>query len=174
VITIVENNQWAYGTPVELEVPTENVADRALGYGIPGFIADGQDVFDVYDKVMLAVAHARSGLGPSIVECKTFRAFGHGDHDDDRAAKYRSPDEVEEGRSRDPIAVCKAHLLKDGTITEDEAASYMAEGKNAADAKNEDFPPSVVDYMNEGVEFAKQSGPPPAEEGAMWVFRENS
>lgn len=174
VITIVENNQWAYGTPVELEVPTENVADRALGYGIPGLIADGQDVFDVYDKVMLAVVHAREGNGPSIVECKTFRAYGHGDHDDDRAAKYRTPQEVEAGRSRDPIAICKAHLLKDGTITQAEAESYMAEGKSASEAKNEDFPPSVVEYMNEGVDAAKKSTPPPAEEGAMWVFREDA
>jgi TPP-dependent pyruvate/acetoin dehydrogenase alpha subunit len=173
VITIVENNQWAYGTPVELEVPTENVADRALGYGIPGFIADGQDVFDVYDKVMMAVAHARSGEGPSIVECKTFRAYGHGDHDDDRAAKYRPPEDVEAGRKRDPIAVCKGYLLADGTITKSEAESYMAEGKGAAEAKNEDFPPSVVEYLSEGVEFAKQSVPPPAEEGAKWVFRED-
>ena len=172
VITIVENNQWAYGTPVELEVPTDDVADRALGYGIPGFIADGQDVFDVYDKVMLAIVHARSGKGPSIVECKSFRAYGHGDHDDDRAAKYRPREEVDEGRSRDPIAICKAHLLKDGTITKEQAESYMAEGKGATEAKNEDFPPSVVEYLNEGVEFAKKSTPPPAEEGGMWVFKE--
>ena len=123
VITIVENNQWAYGTPVELEVPTEDVADRARGYGIPGYIADGQDVFDVYDKVMTAVEHARSGKGPSIVECKTFRAYGHGDHDDDRAAKYRSPEEVEHGRSRDPIAVCKRLLTVPTGMPSTSAAS---------------------------------------------------
>jgi len=172
VITIIENNQWAYGTPVELEVPTEDVADRAKGYGIPGYIADGQDVFDVYDKVMMAVEHARSGKGPSIVECKTFRAYGHGDHDDDRAAKYRSPEEVEHGRSRDPIAVCKRALLEKGMISKDEAAKYPAEGKSAAQASNDDFPPQVIEYMTEGVEFAVSSSYPPAEEGGKWVFRE--
>jgi TPP-dependent pyruvate/acetoin dehydrogenase alpha subunit len=173
VITIIENNQWAYGTPVELEVPTEDVADRAKGYGIPGYIADGQDVFDVYDKVMTAVEYARSGKGPSIVECKTFRAYGHGDHDDDRAARYRPEDEVKQGRSRDPIAVCKKYLLEKGIITQEVAESFMAEGKGASQAKNEDFPPSVIEYLNEGVEFAIKSSLPPAEEGGMWVFRED-
>ena len=174
MITIVENNQWAYGTPVELEVPTENVADRAKGYGIPGLIADGQDVFDVYDKVMEAVEYARSGQGPSIVECKTFRAYGHGDHDDDRAARYRPADEVSAGRSRDPIAVCKKYLLEKGMITKEQAESFMAEGKGAGEAKNEDFPPSVVEYIGEGVEYAIKSSLPPAEEGGMWVFSESA
>lgn len=172
VITIVENNMWAYGTPVELEVPTEHVADRASGYGIPGFIADGQDVFDVYDKVMMAVEHARSGRGPSIVECKTFRAYGHGDHDDDRAAKYRPQDEVAQGRSRDPIAVCKRALVEKGMLSQEEADRYPAEGKSASQASNDDFPPQVVEYLSEGVEFALASSYPPAEEGAKWVFRE--
>jgi len=116
VVTVIENNQWAYGTPVELECPTPDVADRAKGFGIPGFIADGQDVFDVYDKVMMAVEHARMGHGPSIVECKTFRAYGHGDHDDDRANKYRPVEDVAEVRSRDPIAVCIRALVDLGYL----------------------------------------------------------
>lgn len=174
VITIVENNQWAYGTPVEMEVPTEDVADRAKGYGIPGFIADGQDVFDVYDKVMMAVEHARSGGGPSIVECKTFRAYGHGDHDDDRAAKYRPEKEVTQGRSRDPIAVCKRYLLEKGVISAAESEMYMAEGKSAAQSSDDDFPPDVVAYLKEGVDFALKSSLPAAEEGGKWVFREDA
>lgn len=174
VITIVENNMWAYGTPVDLECPTEDVATRAAGYGIPGLIADGQDVFDVYDKVMTAVAHARAGNGPSIVECKTFRAYGHGDHDDDRAAKYRTKEDVEAGRSRDPIAICKVHLQNRGYLTKAEAKKYMAENKHATQTSDEDFPPDVVAYMSKGIEFALASPPPPAEEGAMWVFREEN
>ncbi|MFZ4509141.1 MAG: thiamine pyrophosphate-dependent dehydrogenase E1 component subunit alpha, partial [Fimbriimonas sp.] len=59
VITVIENNQWAYGTPTELSYPLEDFARRADGYGIPGYVADGQDVFDVYDKISLAVEHAR-------------------------------------------------------------------------------------------------------------------
>jgi TPP-dependent pyruvate/acetoin dehydrogenase alpha subunit len=172
VITIVENNHWAYGTPVELECPTEDVADRAKGYGMLGLIADGQDVFDVYDKVMQAVEHARAGGGPAIVECKTFRAYGHGDHDDDRAAKYRPADEIEKGRKRDPLAICREKLVALGHLTGDLATMYMAEGKGAGEVSNDDFPPDVVAYLNKGIEFAMASPVPPAEEGAMWVFRE--
>ncbi len=172
VITIIENNQWAYGTPTHLEYSLEDFARRADGYGIPGLIADGQDVLDVYDKVMTAVEHARAGNGPSIVECKTFRAYGHGDHDDDRAAKYRPKEEVEEGRSRDPIAVMKKQLVALGHMTQAEAEQHMAEGKGASEVTDIDFPEEVVAYLNEGVQFAIKSPLPEAEEGGMWVFKE--
>jgi TPP-dependent pyruvate/acetoin dehydrogenase alpha subunit len=174
VVTVIENNQWAYGTPAELEYSLEDFARRADGYGIPGLIADGQNVFDVYDKISEAVAWARSGKGPSIVECKTFRAYGHGDHDDDRAAKYRPADEVEEGRSRDPIAVMKKLMVEFGTLTPEEAKEFMAEGKGASEVTNDDFPPQVVEFLSEGVEFAVNSPEPAAEEGAMWVFKEGN
>ncbi len=172
VITIVENNMWAYGTPVELEVPTPDVADRAKGYGIPGFIADGQDVIDVYDKVAMAIEHARSGNGPSIVECKTFRAYGHGDHDDDRAAKYRPQDEVEEGRERDPIFVMKKKMIEAGMLTQKDADKYPAEFKRASEVTDHDFPSEVVEYMTEGVEHALKSELPEAGEAEQWVFAE--
>ena len=171
VVTIVENNQWAYGTPTHLEYPLEDFARRADGYGIPGLIADGQDVFDVYDKVMEAVEYARSGKGPSIVECKTFRAYGHGDHDDDRAAKYRPNDLVEVGRKRDPIAICRAALLEHGDIDAD--YGHMAEGKGSAETTNEDFPADVVAYLDRGIKAAMESPLPDAEEAAKWVFKEN-
>jgi TPP-dependent pyruvate/acetoin dehydrogenase alpha subunit len=174
VITIIENNQWAFGTPAELEYPLPDFARRADGYGIPGIVADGQDVLDVYDKVMMAVEHARSGKGPSIVECKTYRAYGHGDHDNDRAARYRSPEEVERGRSRDPIAVCRKFLVEKGFLSGEDAGKYLAEGKGADQAKDEDFPPEVVEYMKEGVEYAVKAAPPEPEEGGMWVFKENN
>lgn len=170
VITIVENNQWAYGTPVHLECPTEDVATRAKGYGILGLVADGQDVFDVYDKVSEAVDHARKGLGPSIVECKTFRAYGHGDHDDDRANKYRPTQEVMEGRGRDPIAVCRKKLIELGDLSGKEETDFWAEGKSATVATNEDFPPDVVAFMERGIQFALNSPVPNAEEGGQWVF----
>ncbi|MCH7905109.1 MAG: thiamine pyrophosphate-dependent dehydrogenase E1 component subunit alpha [Armatimonadetes bacterium] len=174
VITVVENNQWAFGTPVHLEVPTEDVADRAKGYGIPGLIADGQNVLDVYDKVTEAVEWARSGKGPSIVECKTFRAYGHGDHDDDRARKYRDAGQVQIGLSRDPISVFKNFMIEGGMLTKAEAEKYPAEFKSAMEYTDHDFPPEVVEYMTEGVEFALKSGLPEPEEAAQWVFREDS
>lgn len=172
VVTIIENNHWAYGTPTHLEYPLEDFAERAKGYGIPGYIADGQDVFDVYDKVSLAVQFAREGRGPSIVECKTFRAYGHGDHDDDRAAKYRPTSDVEAGRSRDPLAICKATLVEMGLLAQADADRYRAENKGAGDVTDDDFPKEVVDYLRIGVEFAINSPLPEANEGGMWVFRE--
>ncbi len=174
VVTVIENNQWAYGTPTYLEYSQEDFARRADGYGIPGLVADGQNVLDVYDKVLEAVDYARSGKGPSIVECKTFRAYGHGDHDDDRAARYRPKEEVEAGRARDPIAVMKRIMVERGLMTQKEAATYAAEGKSASEVSNEDFPPDVVAYLSEGIEFAINSPLPPAEEGGMWVFREEN
>ncbi len=170
VVTVVENNQWAYGTPTSLEFPLEDFARRADGYGIPGLVADGQDVFDVYDKVMEAVGWARAGKGPSIVECKTFRAYGHGDHDDDRAAKYRPADLVETGRRRDPIAICRADLLALGDISAEFGCA--AEGKGSAETTNDDFPPEVVAYLDQGIAFAMASPLPDAEEAAKWVFKE--
>ena len=172
VVTVIENNQWAYGTPTHLEYSLEDFARRADGFGIPGLVADGQNVLDVYDKIMECVTWGRSGNGPSIVECKTFRAYGHGDHDDDRAAKYRPVEEVEAGRKRDPIAVMKRIMVEKGILSAVEAEQFKAEGKSASEVTNEDFPPQVVEYMNEGIEFAVNSPLPPAEEGGMWVFKE--
>jgi TPP-dependent pyruvate/acetoin dehydrogenase alpha subunit len=172
VITIIENNQWAYGTPVHLGHATPDHADRAKGYGIPGFIADGQDMFDVYEKVMEAVDHSRRGLGPCIVECKTYRSYGHGDHDDDRADRYRPQSEIEEGRRRDPIAIAKQVMVDQGILSPAEANQYIAEGKSASEATNDDFPPEVVAFLNRGIEFAINSPLPDAQEAERWVFRE--
>jgi TPP-dependent pyruvate/acetoin dehydrogenase alpha subunit len=121
---------------------------------------------------MQAVEYARAGNGPSIIECKTFRSYGHGDHDDDRAAKYRPKELVEAGRSRDPIAICKKRLMELGYLTKAEAEKYKAEGKGVAEATDEDFPPRVIEYVKKGIDFAIKSPVPPAEEGGMWVFRD--
>lgn len=172
MVTVVENNQWAYGTPLHLGSPVEDVARRADGYGIPGWVADGQNVFDVYDKVKKAIEYGRAGNGPSIVECKTYRAYGHGDHDDDRANRYRPEEEIEEGRRRDPIGVAKKILMEEGILSEEEAKRYPAEGLGASDVTDEDFPPEVVEFLNRGVEFAMKSEVPEGEEGGYWVFRE--
>lgn len=182
MVTIVENNQWAYGTPVQESLPPglSNFAGRANGYGIPGLVADGQDVLDVYDKVMQAVDHARNGGGPSIVECVSFRSYGHGDHDDDRAIKYRQQhygdkwqEVIDHARERDPIAVMKRTLLSLGEMNDAEFAEFQAEGRGAGDVTDKDFPPEVVKFITEGVESAVSSPEPDAAEGAMWVFKES-
>ncbi len=172
VITIIENNHWAYGTPTHLGYSQEDFARRADGYGIPGVVADGQDVLDVYDKVMQAVAYARAGNGPSIIECKTFRAYGHGDHDDDRAERYRPKDEVEKGRQRDPIEVMKSKMIELGYLTQEEADDHPAEHKGASETTDQDFPEDVVAFLHKGVEFAMKSPLPEAIEAEQWVFKE--
>jgi pyruvate dehydrogenase E1 component alpha subunit len=94
-----------------------NIADRAAGYSIPGAIADGQDVVAVFDAVSEAVSRARAGMGPGLVETKTYRYFGHsGGPDPD--AEYRTQAEVEEWRARDPIVLFRERLLADGVLTE--------------------------------------------------------
>ena len=73
----------------------------------------------------------------------------------------------------DPIAVCRQKLIDLGYLKGEAATSFLAEGKHAAEVSDEDFPPEVVEYMKEGIDFALKSPVPPAEEGAMWVFKED-
>src|SRR3977135_4233434 len=80
-VLILENNGWAYSTPVRRQVPLENLADRAKAYGITSYIVDGNDVADVYSTTKEAVDRARAGEGPILIEAKTFRRMGHAQHD---------------------------------------------------------------------------------------------
>src|SRR5207247_663341 len=83
VVFVIENNLFAISTPASKQMSVPNVADRAAGYGIPGLIADGTDVFDVYAKTKEAADRARRGEGPSIVEAKCYRYQPHSSDDDD-------------------------------------------------------------------------------------------
>ncbi len=120
LIVVVENNQYAYSTPVELEVPTETVAQRAEGYGIFGRSVDGNDVLEVYDVMCEALTHARAGKGPALVECVTYRIQGHADHDETRARQYRPVEEIEMWEKRDPLPRYRDYLLRTGLFTEEE------------------------------------------------------
>ncbi|MGA2120157.1 MAG: thiamine pyrophosphate-dependent dehydrogenase E1 component subunit alpha, partial [Bryobacteraceae bacterium] len=100
VVFICNNNQYAYSTPLELQMACANVADRGPAYNMPAEIVDGNDPLAVYDATGRAVAHARAGLGPYLVECKTFRMTGHSAHD---AAHYVPPELFEQWEKRDPI-----------------------------------------------------------------------
>jgi pyruvate dehydrogenase E1 component alpha subunit len=100
VVYLCNNNQYAYSTPLELQMAVENVADRAVAYGIPGEVVDGNDVLAVYDATRRAIEHARAGFGPTLLECKTFRMTGHSAHDD---AGYVPKEKFAEWERRDPI-----------------------------------------------------------------------
>jgi TPP-dependent pyruvate/acetoin dehydrogenase alpha subunit len=100
-VLILENNQWAYSTPVRRQVPLENLADRAKAYGIASYIVDGNDVAAVYTTTKEAVDRARAGEGPILIEAKTFRRLGHAQHD---PAEYVPKEMRAHWEKRDPIA----------------------------------------------------------------------
>ena len=114
VVYVCNNNQYAYSTPLERQMAVENVADRAEAYGLPGEIVDGNDVIAVWDAVRRATERARSGQGPTLVECKTFRMTGHSAHDD---AGYVPNELFQYWEERDPIRRHEKLLIERGIIT---------------------------------------------------------
>ena len=117
IIDVIENNQYMINTPATEIYPMENLADLALGYHVPGVVVDGQDVLAVHEAVQDAVARARAGGGPSIIECKTYRIRPHSEGT--RALRIMQPrpeEEVEAWRQRDPIKLFGERLLKDGVL----------------------------------------------------------
>jgi pyruvate dehydrogenase E1 component alpha subunit len=100
IIFCCENNEWAEFTPKKVHMRIEKISERAISYGISGVTVDGDDVFSVQKEAERAIARARKGEGPTLLECKTHRWFGHFAGD---AQKYRSPKEIEEAKGSDPI-----------------------------------------------------------------------
>lgn len=111
LVLVCNNNQYAYSTPLELQMACKHVADRAPGYGIPAEIVDGNDVFAVHHAAARAAAHARQGLGPYLIECKTFRMSGHSAHD---PADYVPKHLFEEWAAKDPILRLERLMLERG------------------------------------------------------------
>ena len=106
-VLVLENNQWAYSTPVKRQVPLENLADRAKAYGIASYTVDGNDVVAVYQTAREAVERARQGQGPILLEVKTFRRMGHAQHD---PAEYVPKQMRAYWEARDPIALYEKYL----------------------------------------------------------------
>ena len=121
VIFLCENNQYAVTSSFKKMVAVENIADRAAAYSIPGVLVDGQDVIAMYEAVSEAVARARAGQGPSLIEGRTYRyedhSLGLGRIVRD---SYREDEEVEEWKRRDPIDIHKARLLEQNIATQEE------------------------------------------------------
>jgi len=113
VIFVCENNLYAMGTRQSKVMAIENIADRAVAYGISGVVVDGNDVLAVYEATQKAVERARKGDGPTLIECKTYRHKGHSRVD---PARYRPKDEVEEWLAKDPIKRFKERLLDTNTL----------------------------------------------------------
>ncbi|MEX1134810.1 MAG: thiamine pyrophosphate-dependent dehydrogenase E1 component subunit alpha [Acidimicrobiia bacterium] len=110
-VFVVENNQFAYSTPLDRQYAIERLSDRASAYSIPGHTVDGNDVLAVYLKAKEAVDRARSGFGPSLIEAITMRMDGHAIHDD---ASYVPNELLHEWRAKDPIERLEKRLLEHG------------------------------------------------------------
>jgi TPP-dependent pyruvate/acetoin dehydrogenase alpha subunit len=127
LVVIVENNCFAYSTPTNLQMPVENVADRASAFNIPAEIGFGNDIFEVRRLARKAIDHARSGKGPYLIEFKTFRQRGHGEHDD---MAYVPPDLREFWERRDPIRLLLEYLEGEGDVSANDVAVIDAECKS--------------------------------------------
>lgn len=119
VVVIVENNQYAYSTPVRDQMVIKDIADRAAAYGIPGEVVDGNDVEAVYRSAKAAVDRARAGGGPTLIEAKTMRMLGHAIHD---GAEYVPRELLEEWEARNPVVLYEQKLLDSGLVDEEELA----------------------------------------------------
>ncbi|SDO48539.1 pyruvate dehydrogenase E1 component alpha subunit [Paenibacillus sp. yr247] len=152
VIFFCENNGYAMSGPIKEMVNIENLADRAVSYGIPGVVVDGSNVIEIMDVTNEAVKRARSGLGPTLIEAKTYRWKGHSKSD---ARKYRAREEEQEWiNQRDPILLFKKQLIEEGFLTEEQdlamRASVLAEVDAAVDFA-ESSPSPDIDTLKEDV-----------------------
>jgi pyruvate dehydrogenase E1 component alpha subunit len=130
VVWVCNNNQYAYSTPLSSQMACENVADRGAAYGIRAEIVDGNDVFAVLDAAGRAIAHARAGNGPYLLECKTFRMTGHSAHD---SAHYVPPELIEHWARLDPITRLRARMVDEGWASRDEIDALTARVREEAD-----------------------------------------
>lgn len=152
VVFVCENNLYAISTPMSFHMAIKNIADRAAGYGMPGVVVDGNDVLAVYEAAQEAYSLARSGGGPTLLECKTYRWRGHSERD---PRDPRPKEEMEEWKKRCPVARMKQYLLAQGVAQESEL---------------EDIYEKVRTEVEDAIKFAESSPFPPAEEALLNVY----
>ena len=116
VIFVCENNHYGEFTPAIHAMNVENIADRAVGYGIPGIVANGTDAIEMYTVTKDAVERARAGQGPTLIEAKTHRRGGHAEGEEAFLAgqKYRLPDEFAEAQAKDPLTILHTYVVENG------------------------------------------------------------
>ena len=153
-VLIIENNQYAYSTPVSKQTVAKKFSDRAIGYGIPGVTVDGTDVIEVYKACKEAYDLARKGGGPSIIESVTMRMQGHAAHDN---AWYVPKALLEQWKSKDPIQQFETALLKKGVLTDATKSAMMKE---------------IETILADAVQFAEARPFPPGEDTLRGVFAE--
>lgn len=163
LVVIAENNGWAYSTPFRKQTAAKCLADRAAAYGIPGVTVDGNDVVAVYSAARTAVARARAGDGPTLVEARTYRMKGHAEHD---GQSYVPRQELEEWKRRDPIERYAERLIAAGDATAfslDAIDREISEELERDVAWAESCPPPSAEHALDGV-YASDDG---AEEPAF-------
>jgi TPP-dependent pyruvate/acetoin dehydrogenase alpha subunit len=135
LVLFVESNEWAYSTPSEMQYRCKDLAERAIGYGIPGIIVDGTDACQVYDAARDAVERAHRGEGPTLIEAKMMRMKGHAIHD---AATYVPKPMFDFWKKRDPIARFENYLVKEKKwLTAKENAELISEVERVIEAERE-------------------------------------
>jgi 2-oxoisovalerate dehydrogenase E1 component alpha subunit len=163
-VFIVENNGYAISVPAEKEISVKDVAMRASGYGMPGVIVDGTDVLACYTAGREAVDRARTGGGPTLIEAKVTRLTAHSS--DDQQTKYRTEDDLAEGRAHDPLPIFREQLRGAGVLTDEIEAAMDAEIKalvedatDHAEAEPDPDPFTAVDHVY--AEHWPSEAPPP-------------
>ena len=155
IIYVCQNNLWAESVPLRLQTALKDLSDRAKAYGFPGVSVDGNDVLEVYETAVKAIARARAGEGPTLIEGKTYRWYGHSEID---PAKYRLKEEVEAWKKKDPVAQFEKQLREKKLLT---------------DAMREEIAAGITREINEAVDFAEQSPYPDASELYDSVWADN-
>jgi TPP-dependent pyruvate/acetoin dehydrogenase alpha subunit len=150
VVFICENNFYAEFTPLAAATAGANIAARAAGYDIPADVVDGNDLWAVHGAASDAVRRARDGAGPTLLECQTYRHYGHSKSD---PAPYRPKDELERWLERDPLKLARARLIADGVseerivAVEEEITATMTRAVETA--KADPYPDPEVDAATE-------------------------
>lgn len=131
LIVVVENNQYAYSTPIHEQMAIDDIVVRAAAHGVAGEIIDGNDVAAVYEAVLEAATRARRGEGPSLIEAKTMRMLGHAIHD---GAEYVPRSLISEWKERDPVTRWEERLVEEGLLTPETLARLHEECRDEIDA----------------------------------------
>jgi TPP-dependent pyruvate/acetoin dehydrogenase alpha subunit len=152
IVFICQNNLWAESVSLKLQTKVQDISLKAQAYGFPGITVDGNDVVAVYRVASEAIAHARRGSGPTLIECKTYRWYGHSEID---PAKYRDPEEVERWKAKDPILNMEKYLTSK-KLYRDEIKQQVADEFNKE--------------LDAAIDVAEKSPYPEAEEALDHVY----
>jgi 2-oxoisovalerate dehydrogenase E1 component alpha subunit len=154
-VFVVENNGYAISVPAAKEISVEDVASRAPGYGIPGFVVDGSDVLECYRVGREAVARARAGDGPTLIEAKVTRLTAHSS--DDQQTKYRSEEELLSEKARDPLPKFRQQLEDAGVLAPDVLSRLASD---------------IIAAVNDATEYAESQPDPDPSTAMRWVYAE--